>query len=123
MENETRRPAGVDPAVLMEGVNDELDRYADLLEAEARAIGQRAAHKILTRDRWSLERLAETIEAEVRSTWGTPAEGDVIVRLRYAEGVQALAAIAEAIAGDRSETESQILGDARRKFLLAIGLG
>lgn len=122
MANEIRRPAGVNPGVLKSG--------PEILEAEARAIGRRATHKILAAfgdTEWNaqttFELISEVIEAEVRSTWGTPAEGDVVVRLRYAEGVQALAAINEAIIGNPTETESQILGDAKRKFLLAIGLG
>lgn len=119
--SERRRPAGVDPSVL-ESVNDEL-------EDEVAAFGRRAAWKILGANgapgsaiRQRFDRIAAVVEAEIRSSSGTPA-GDVIVAcLSYAEGVQIATAIVEAIHSEVSATETEILAELRGKFFLALGI-
>lgn len=125
--SEDRRRAAVHAAVL--GVRPELPEECDAVIAEADAIGRRAARKILVRlgaVGWELpethQMMADTIEAEVRSTWGTPREGDAVLRLPYEHAVQALTAIVEATGPDRTASENEILGDVRAKFLVALGL-
>lgn len=127
MEKEIRRPAAVDPAVLE--VRPELPEACDAVMAEAVAIGRRATHKILTAFAdagWSAPEtykiVSDIIEAEVRSTWGTPTEGDMILRFHYAEAVQVLAAVVEAMDEGRTRSELGTLSELRRKLLLAIGL-
>lgn len=129
MEKEVRRPAGVDPAALE--VRPELPAECDAVMAEGKAIGRRVAWKLFpsggssdqgTGDRERFDCIAEVVEAEVRSTWGTPAEGEVIVRLQYAEVVQTLAALVEAMDGGLGPWDRGVVARARRKFFLAIGV-
>lgn len=127
LENAHHQRGGIDPGALQERINDQIDEMGDLLDAEAGAIARRAALKILTLDSGTddaltAEGIAEIIEAELRSTFGTPREGDVIVRLQYEEAVQTVTAVVEAQTGNRANGELETLAEIKRKFLLAIGL-
>lgn len=125
LETAHRQPAGVNPGEL--ATRETVPEAADTLDAIAGEIGRRAALKILARhtddpDPVAAEVMAGIIEGEIRSTWGTPREGDVTLRFGYAEAVTAVTAIVEARSEGRSAAELDTLHELRRKFLLAIGL-
>ena len=120
-----RRPAGVDPTQL--GRASEIAR--DVFEGEAQAIGRRAAAKLVAKlgaEGLDLpetrEAFAEIVEAEVRSAFGTPTPGEVVVRLSYPEAVQVATAVVEASTPDRSASEGEILADLRGKLFSSIGI-
>lgn len=101
----------------------------DELEAEAEAIGRRAAIKLAHRYSEAssslddfFDTVATTVEAEIRSANGTPTLGDVVVRLSYGEAVQTVTAIVEATVEERSATEREILAELREKFFSALGI-
>lgn len=126
MQEEQRRPAGVDPSVLRVGTSE-----PDRLMAEAQAIGRRVALKLFpsgaaadpgTGNRCRWDAIADVVEAEVRSVLGTPKEGEIIVRLSYPETVQIAAALGEAQSPQRTGSETEILSDLRGRFLAAAGV-
>lgn len=97
------------------------------LAADAEVIGRRAALKIVrtdvrTEDALTVDGVAEIVEAEVRSSAGLEGEGDVVIRLSYAEAVQAVTAIVEAMGPGRSASERDTLAELREKFFLALGI-
>lgn len=121
-----RRPAGVDPSQLRERT----PTVRDILEAEAEAIGRRASAKILARfgdegiDLTEARKaMGEIVEAEVRSSLGTPEPGEIVVRFSYAEAVQAATAIVEADSEALAASERDILAILRQKFFSSIGIG
>lgn len=101
------------------------------LEADAGAIGRRAAIKLAHRfgavaTRLEIpdffDRVAETVEAEIRSAEGTPRPGELVLRFTYAEAVQTVTAILEAMHEGRSATEEEILAELREKFFASLGI-
>ncbi len=122
-----RRPAGVDPDALEKG--HEAPETLDAIELLGQAVGRRVAWK-LTEDRGAdgseararFDRIADTVEAEIRSSWGPPRQDDVMLRIGYGEAVQAVTAIVEATTTGLAPAELETLCGLRRKFLLAIGL-
>lgn len=125
---EHRRPAGVDPTVIEPPAS---------LDPEARAIGRRVAAKVLASralaapehelhglDGLDLDGddLAEIVEAEIRSTRGTPREGVVDLSLDYTEALTLAVAVVDAQGSERSATERGILAELRIKLFEALGL-
>ena len=127
-----RRPAGVDPSVLCEVTKP--------APCDARAIGRRVAMKALAKaivdsaeppaGVTGAERelivcgldLAALVEAEIRSTGGTPPLGSVDLRLGYVEALLVVTSIVEAIDDGRPATEREILSELRAKFFRGLGL-
>jgi hypothetical protein len=120
-----RRPAGVDPTVLRPAQT--------LLDAQAQAIGRRVRAKVLAigeeRDLFFADRLAfirdelaAIVEAEIRSTGGTPPLGVVDVRLSYPHAQTLLFAIVDAHRATKCATDRDNLAELRRIFFEALGL-
>ncbi len=122
-----RRPAGVDPTVL--------DPAPTHLDTQARAIGRRVAAKVFARaivvdgvtagERELVVRgldLATIVEAEIRSTDGTPPLGVVDVRLSYPHARTLLFAIVDAHGASKCATDRGNLAELRRIFFEALGL-
>lgn len=114
-------------------------RVVDELAGDAEAIGRRAAAKIRAACKTEPERevtdalrlvIEGYIEAEILTTvrerlaaLGSPVEeGDVVIRLGYAEAVQAVTAIVEAMDPERPATELETLSELREKFYRELGL-
>jgi hypothetical protein len=127
--NDHRRPAGVDPTVLRPAQT--------LLDAQAQAIGRRVAAKVVASragaapetvfhalDGLDLDPddLAAIVEAEIRSTHGTPPLGVVDVRLSYPHAQTLLFAIVDAHGATKCATDRDNLVKLRRIFFEALGL-
>lgn len=93
------------------------------VEVDAAGIARRVALKLdVSREPLTHDLIAEYVEAEIRSTGGTPATGVVDLRIDYPEAVAMLSAVAEVIGQDsRTVSELQSLVQTRRKLHLAIG--
>lgn len=122
MSQDIVRPAGVDRSSLGR-------RPALASDEDARAIGRRSAHKILAGFTDAGISAPETsamiegiVEAEVHSSLDQRREGEVIIRLTYAQAVQAVTAIREADGPERLSEERETLEELRQIFFLALGL-
>ena len=127
--NHHRRPAGVDPTVL--------DPTPTSLDTQAATIGRRVAAKVVASragaapgtvfhalDGLDLDPddLAAMVEAEIRSTDGTPPLGVVDVRLSYPHAQTLLFAIIDAQGSSTDATDHRNLAELRRIFFKALGL-